>query len=49
VGAGVTVVASKLHAYGVAAAVVAAVACFLIRMTGVRFGLNAPRPRGIDD
>jgi uncharacterized membrane protein YeiH len=49
VGAGVTVVASKMHAYGVAAAVVAAVACFLIRMTGVRFGLNAPRPRGIDD
>ena len=46
VAAAVTVVASEMHAYGIAAAVVAAVACFLVRMTGVRLGLNAPRPPG---
>ena len=46
VAATITVVATKAHLYGLAAAVVAAVACFLIRMLGVRFDLNAPRPRG---
>jgi uncharacterized membrane protein YeiH len=44
-GAAVTVVAVETDVYGLATAVVAAVACFAIRMTGVRLGLDAPRPR----
>jgi len=43
-GAALTVLASRLGIYGLAAAVVAAAACFIVRMVGVRFGLNAPRP-----
>ncbi len=46
VAAAITVVAIEAGVYGVPAAVAAAVACFGIRMLGVRFGLNAPRPRG---
>lgn len=45
VGAAITVVASLLGAYGIATALVAAGACFGIRMLGVHFGLNAPTPR----
>jgi hypothetical protein len=26
----------------------AAVVCFLIRLIGLRFGLNAPKPPGVD-
>lgn len=46
VGATVTVATSRAGVYGIPAAVGAAVACFGIRMLGVRFGLNAPRPSG---
>lgn len=45
-GAAVTVVTGRLDAYGVPAAVAAALVCFAIRMLGVRFDLNAPRPPG---
>ena len=45
VGATATVVAVELGVYGVATAVGAAVLCFLIRMVGVRYDLNAPMPR----
>lgn len=40
--AGLTVAAMKLGVYGLPAAAGAAAVCFLIRMLGVRFGLNAP-------
>jgi uncharacterized membrane protein YeiH len=46
VAATVTVVTDRTGVYGVPAAVGAAVTCFVIRMVGVRYGLNAPRPRG---
>lgn len=44
VGAAVTVLAIRLDVYGPAAAVVAAAACFGIRMLGVQLDLHAPRP-----
>jgi uncharacterized membrane protein YeiH len=44
VGAVITVLTARAGVYGVPAAVGAAVACFGIRMLGVRFGINAPRP-----
>ena len=47
-GATVTVMSIRLGAYGVPAAVGAAVVCFVIRMLGVRFGLQAPRPPGVE-
>jgi uncharacterized membrane protein YeiH len=47
-GATVTVISIRLGADGVPAAVGAAAVCFLIRMLGVRFDLNAPRPPGED-
>jgi uncharacterized membrane protein YeiH len=43
-GALVTVVASRTHVYGLTAALVAATVCFVVRMVGVRFNLNAPAP-----
>lgn len=43
--AAVTVGAIRLGIYGLPAALGAAVLCFVIRMLGVRFGLNAPAPR----
>lgn len=43
-GATITVVARRTDSYGIAAAIAAAVSCFALRMLGVRFGLNAPRP-----
>jgi uncharacterized membrane protein YeiH len=45
VGAAATVLALEVGSYGLAAAMAAAGLCFLVRMVGVRFGLNAPRPR----
>jgi uncharacterized membrane protein YeiH len=44
-GATVTVVAVRLHVYGVVAALLAAGLCFGVRMLGVRFNLNAPAAR----
>lgn len=46
VGALITVVAAELDLRGWPAAVVAVVACFVIRLVGIRFDLNAPVPRG---
>jgi uncharacterized membrane protein YeiH len=46
VGATVTVLTDRAGVYGVPAAIGAAIGCFALRMVGVRFGLNAPRPRG---
>jgi uncharacterized membrane protein YeiH len=48
VGAAVTVAAIQTGVYGIPAALGAACACFVIRMAGVRFGLNAPTPPGAD-
>jgi uncharacterized membrane protein YeiH len=44
VGATITVAATLLGVYGLPAATVAAAACLLIRLLGVHFRLNAPRP-----
>jgi uncharacterized membrane protein YeiH len=44
VGAGITVAAVQGGVYGPPAAVAAAAACFVVRMLGVVFGLNAPGP-----
>jgi uncharacterized membrane protein YeiH len=44
IGAGLTVGAERSGVYGAIAAVVAAAACFLVRMLGVVFDLDAPRP-----
>ena len=46
VGAAITVVSIHLGVYGVPAALVAAAACFGIRVLGVHYDLNAPRPPG---
>jgi uncharacterized membrane protein YeiH len=43
-GAGLTVAATGAGVYGLPAALVAAATCFLVRMVGVRFRLNAPPP-----
>jgi uncharacterized membrane protein YeiH len=48
VGATITVGAYLFGVYGLAAAISAAAACWLIRLVGVYFKLNAPRPRGLD-
>jgi uncharacterized membrane protein YeiH len=44
VAAVITVLAVRFDAYGLPAALGAAAICFVIRMLGVRFRLNAPRP-----
>ena len=44
-GATITVVAIRQDVDGLPAAVVAASACFVLRMIGVRFDLHAPMPR----
>jgi uncharacterized membrane protein YeiH len=49
VGAAVTVGTIRAGVYGIAAASAAAAVCFVIRMLGVRFGLNAPAPPGTKD
>ena len=41
-----TVGADRAGVYGLPAALAAALACFVIRMAGVHYGLNAPRVRG---
>jgi uncharacterized membrane protein YeiH len=46
VAAALTAAAVMAGVYGLAAALVAAAACFAIRMVGVHFGLNAPGPPG---
>ncbi len=46
IGAGITVATVRGGVFGVAAAVSAAAACFLVRMVGVLFDLNAPGPPG---
>jgi uncharacterized membrane protein YeiH len=46
VAAAITVAAMRLGVYGLPTALGAAAVCFAIRMLGVRFGLNAPTPRG---
>jgi uncharacterized membrane protein YeiH len=46
IAATITVATDRAGVYGVPAAIGAAVACFVIRMVGVRYGLNAPQPRG---
>lgn len=45
-GASIAVIASVQGFYGPAAALVAATSCFVLRMVGVRFHLNAPRAPG---
>jgi uncharacterized membrane protein YeiH len=44
IGATITVAASRLDLYGLVAALVAATVCFLVRLLGIVFGLDAPRP-----
>jgi uncharacterized membrane protein YeiH len=46
VAAFAVVVADALDMYGIAAAAGAALLCFVIRMAGIAFGLNAPQVRG---
>jgi uncharacterized membrane protein YeiH len=46
VGAAITVASIRLGVYGVPAALVAAAVCFGIRVLGVHYDLNAPRPPG---
>jgi uncharacterized membrane protein YeiH len=46
VAAGITVAAVKADLYALPSALLAAGACFVIRMLGVRYNLNAPRPPG---
>jgi uncharacterized membrane protein YeiH len=46
IGATVIVVASKLGGYGLASALGAAAVCFLVRMVGLHFNLDAPKPPG---
>ncbi|MCV7079621.1 trimeric intracellular cation channel family protein [Mycobacterium szulgai] len=46
VASAITVAAIRLGCYGLPAALAAAGVCFIIRMVGVRFGLNAPSPPG---
>lgn len=47
VGAALAVAAASLGLYGLPAAGVAAGACLLIRLAGVRYDLNAPGPPGM--
>lgn len=42
--AGITVGAVRTGVYGLPAALTAALACFTLRMLGVRYNINAPRP-----
>ncbi len=44
VGAALTVATVEAGVYGLPAALGAAAACFLIRVLGLRYGLNAPEP-----
>jgi len=49
IGAAVTVATIRAGVYGVTAALAAAAVCFVIRMLGVRFSINAPAPPGTKD
>jgi uncharacterized membrane protein YeiH len=51
VGAAITAAALDLHAYSTAVALAAALACFAIRLAGLRYDLNLPlaRPRNEGD
>jgi uncharacterized membrane protein YeiH len=44
IGVAMTVAAGRLGLYGLVAALVAATVCFLVRLLGIVFGLDAPRP-----
>lgn len=46
IGAAVTVGAIQAGVYGLPAALAAVVACFVVRMVGVHYGLQAPSPPG---
>ncbi|CNF52637.1 Predicted membrane protein [Mycobacterium tuberculosis] len=46
VAAGITVLTVETGSYGLPSALGAVAACFLIRMLGVRYNLQAPRPPG---
>jgi len=47
VGAAITVATILLGVYGLTAALIAAGVCMVIRVLGLRFSLNAPKPRGV--
>jgi len=47
VAAAITIVLMEVRIYGLATALGAAAVCFVIRMLGVRYGLQAPRPPGV--
>lgn len=49
VGSATTVACIAIGIYGLPAALAAAAVCFLIRLLGVYFKLNAPRPRGVPE
>jgi uncharacterized membrane protein YeiH len=49
IAAAITVISSRAGFYGLPAALGAAIACFGVRMAGVRFNLDAPRPPGQRD
>lgn len=49
IGAAVTVVTIRTGVYGVVAALAAVAACFIVRMLGVYFRLQAPAPPGNRD
>ena len=49
IAAAITVATTRAGVYGVAAAFGAATACFVIRMVGVRYGLNVPKPSGASE
>lgn len=44
IGAAIVVAAAELGYRGAAAAIIAAMVCFLIRMAGLRFGIGLPTP-----
>jgi uncharacterized membrane protein YeiH len=49
IGATATVLVTEFHVYGLATAVGAAALCFVVRMAGVHFGIDAPMPRSSPD
>jgi len=49
IGATATVVVTELHVYGLATAVGAAALCFVVRMVGVHYGIDAPKPWSVPD
>jgi len=46
IGAAATVATIRAGVYGIPAAIAAAALCFIVRLVGVHFGLNAPGPPG---